>query len=47
MSIKVKCRAERELCHRDSFYIISFVPFTPLPNELELSNMERSHVREI
>ena len=37
MSIKVKCRAERELFHRDSFYIISFVPFTPLPDGLELS----------
>ena len=36
MSIKVKCTASRELFHKDSFYIISFVPFTPLPDGLEL-----------
>ena len=33
----VKARATKEIFHRDDFYIIAFVPFTPYPSELQLS----------
>lgn len=37
MSIRVKCKAIKEMFKRDNYYIIAFEPITPYPQELKLS----------
>ena len=37
MSIRVKCKAVKEMFKRDNYYIIAFEPITPYPQELKLS----------
>lgn len=37
MSIRVKCKAVREMFKKDGYYIIAFEPITPYPQELKLS----------
>ena len=37
MSIRLKCKAVKEMFKKENYYIIAFEPITPYPNELKLS----------
>lgn len=38
MSIRLKCRATKELLNKNDYYVIAFEPITPYPSELKLSS---------